>query len=241
LKLQQGDTDRPDDGHSLRKNAQDRLALTVKKEDETYMRIILLVTVILGWFAYEVRAGDDIITSLSPKLRDYLGSHPPALQLLTNTYARAFSNRTVQLFYFYSGSKSIPGGYHYYSGESVVGIVVRENLPVLDEYLVLIFEMRNSESEKSFEETFRKARLGQISRKDFVEEILRVEFENAKKLKRLIRQIDFGKKEEAESHYHKTFLQCPEEYNDFLVYTKEVSKYDPVLHYQVKYESLQKN
>jgi hypothetical protein len=179
--------------------------------------------------------------SISPKLRQFIIDHPAASQFLTNAFSEAFSNRTVQLYYFYSDDESIPRAFHYYPDESVVGIGIRENQQPSDEFICLLFEILNSEGEKHFKEICQKAKGGALSKTNFVNEILKVEFEAVKRTRTLILDLGLKKKEISQSYYYNRLIGCPNKFEDFLSYKKKVSpQRDQIKEYETEYDSLQK-
>jgi hypothetical protein len=210
-----------------------------------YRLIELLIKIACVWplflccsaAAQEVK----ILDMLSPNLKGFLTDNPKAFQLLTNSYRETFSNRTMQVFYFYTDDKSKAQAYHYYPSESSVGIAVCENQSVLDQYLGLVFEIMNSEGEKAFLETYRRAALAEISKSEFRDEILKTEFKAVIKLQRSIRTFDFKKKEISESSYYKEFSECPDDFAEFVAYSKTNStNRDPIRELEATYDSLQK-
>jgi hypothetical protein len=179
--------------------------------------------------------------SVSPKLRQFITDHSGASKLLTNALSEAFSNRTVQLYYFYTDNESTPRAFHYYPDESVVGIVIRENQQPSDEFISLLFEVLNSESEKHFQEITQKAENGDLSKTNFITEILKVEFEADKRTRDLISDLNLNKKEISESYFYNRFIKCPNKFEDFLPYQKMVSpNRDLFKEYGMEYDSLPK-
>lgn len=177
--------------------------------------------------------------SVSPKLRQFITDHPTATKLLANTLAETFSNRTVQLYYFYSDDESVPRAFHYYPDESVVGITIRENQQSSDEFICLLFEVLNSEREKRFREIYQKAKDGSLSKTDFVNAVLETEFEAVKRTRDLIRDLNLNKKEISESYYYNRLIECPNKFTDFLSYKKKVSpQRDQIKEYEMQYDSL---
>jgi hypothetical protein len=182
--------------------------------------------------------------SVSPKLRQFIIDHPGASKMLTKALSEAFSNRTVQLYYFYSDDESIPRAYHYYPSESVVGICIRENQQPVDEFITFLFEVLNSEGEKHFQEIIQKAKSGTISKTNFATEILKVEFEAVKRTRDLIGNLKLNKKEISESDYYNRFVECPNKFEAFLSYTKKVSLHgdrDSIKDYETQYDLLRKS
>ena len=179
----------------------------------------------------------------SPKLRQFLAKHPEASKSLTNSLYQAFGHKVVQLYYFYSDNDAVPRASHYYPTESAVGIIIRENQQPSDEFICLLFELLNSGGEKQFKELFRKAESGEISRTNFAQEMLKVEFTAAKTTRDLLRTLKFGKKEIAESYYYNRFIDCPDEFNNFVDYCRRVSSpnRDPIKDFEEKYDGLRKD
>jgi len=74
-----------------------------------------------------------IVSNLSPGLRKFITSHPSAAKVFDGTLANSFSNRTVDVYYFYSDSGK--AAFHYYpntGGMAEVIICVQENQSTLD-------------------------------------------------------------------------------------------------------------
>lgn len=202
--------------------------------------IILFLSLLLCFSSWAQQT--NILSSASPKLRQFLIDHPTASKLLTNTLSEAFSDRTVQLYYFYSDDESVARAVHYYPHESAVVIAIRENQEPSDEFFCLIFEMLNSEGEKRFQRIFKKAASGTMSRTDFANEMLKVEFEAVKRMRDLVGNLKFNDKEIAKSHYYKRFIECPNKFEDFLAYTEKLSSphQSPAKEYEAQYDLLRK-
>jgi hypothetical protein len=184
----------------------------------------------------------NILEMSSPKLRQFLVGHPVASVTLSNVFVEAFSNRSVQLFYFYSDNESIPRANHSYPDEASVNIFIRENQLPSDECICLIFEMINSEGEKRFLQLMDMAKSGTISKQDFVKEMMRQEFEAVRKIQSLIGGFNLSKPETQESYYYNRLAKCPSNFEDFLTYKKKVSpNRDQVKEYEQSYDYLQKN
>jgi hypothetical protein len=188
--------------------------------------------------------GSNILSTVSPKLRKFLIDHPAATKVFTNTFAEAFSNRTVSLHYFYSDDDSEARAFHYYPdtpGLAEVIICVRENQIPLDELITTLFEVLNSKGEDQFAKIFDAAKAGTISRTEFAKAILRVEFEATKNMQKLVVPLQLKETEKAESHYYKIYVGCPTGFDEFLSYSKKVSgNRDVVKDYESKYDALRK-
>ena len=184
-----------------------------------------------------------ILNTLSPKLRQFLSENPKAYQSLTNSLSEAFAKRTLQLYYFYSDDESIARASHYYPNEAAVGIFIRENQQALDEFICLVFEAINSISEKGFLELFAKAESGEISKDNFTREIAKLEFKAAKRTRDLLMGIRPSGSEAFRSYYYKRFKDCPDDFEDFLLYSKKVSSphRDSTKEWEMKYDLLRKH
>jgi hypothetical protein len=95
----------------------------------------------------------NIVSAASPKLKKFISNHPEAAKIFTNAISSAFSNKTVQLYYFYSDDESEARAYHYYPntvGMPEVIVCVRENQSSLDEFITILFETLNTKQEAGF-------------------------------------------------------------------------------------------
>ncbi len=195
---------------------------------------------LVGLCASAVAQQGDVSTIVSPKLREFLGKNQKALHVLTNTISEAFSNRTFQVYYFYSDDDSIGRASHYYPDESVVGILIRENQQPLDEFISLLFESINSTSEKHFQQVFEKVKSGAISKSDFVKEMDRTEFIAIKRTRDALKGIPVTKNEAGESYFYKRFVECPDGFDDFVAYSKKVASphRDTTKEWEAKYDFL---
>jgi hypothetical protein len=201
---------------------------------------LIFLSVLLCFSSWAEKA--NILEMTSPKLRQFLISHPVASVTLSNISEEAFSNRSVGLFYFYSDNESIARASHSYLDEGSVSIFIRENQKPCDECICLIFEMINSEGEKRFLQLMEMAKSGTISKQDFVKEMMRKEFEAVRKIQLLIGGFNFSKPEMLESYYYDRLVKCPSKFEDFLAYKKKVSpNRDQVKEYEQTYDYLQKN
>jgi len=198
------------------------------------MPMLLCLT---GW-----AQGNRVLGMCSPKLRQFLNKHAEALQVFTNTFNAAFAHRSVEIYYFYSEDKSVPAASHDYLEEGGVRIRIRENQTPPDEFISLLFEVINSESQGHFEELIAKARAGTVSRRDFAEEMLRTEFKAVEKTRALLPNLKFTKREKFDSYGYRQFSNCPEGFKEFLAYTKNVDAphRDAVEVYESAYDVLRK-
>jgi hypothetical protein len=186
----------------------------------------------------------NIFSMVSPKLKQFLTTHPKASSTMSNVLSEAFSNRTVQLNYFYSNDESAAKAYHYFPDESSVCIVIRENQLPCDECICLIFEMLNSGGEKRFLELANMAKSGTMQKGDFVNEIRRQEFQAAKRMRTLLANFELSKKEKVKSCYYNNIIQSPNIFEEFLTYTKNLSPQyyeQQTKHYEQEYDSLRKS
>ncbi|MDB6110730.1 MAG: hypothetical protein JWR69_2480 [Pedosphaera sp.] len=188
------------------------------------LRLSSFALVLLAFFcARSLAHGGDVLSKTSPKLRQFLADHPRAATLLTNALAEAFTNRTVQIYYFYSDDEFVPSAFHYYPSENQVVVALRENEMPLDEFILLTFEIYNSQSEKSFAELSRRAKAGAITRADYAREVLRVEFKAVTRIRESLQDLKFTRRETGKSRKYKRFADCPSTFDDFLAYTQAVN------------------
>lgn len=179
---------------------------------------------------------------MSPKLRQFLADYPSALEALSNAVSESTSCQNLRLYYFYSSDESVPRAYHHYTGESGVTIVIRENQQPCDEWIWFLFEVLNSRGEKRFMQLGDMARAGTISKTDFPREVLRQEFQAVKMTKALIRTVHLSRQEEEESYCFNRFVECPDDFEEFLSYKKRVSPgRDQINEYEREYEVLRQS
>lgn len=179
--------------------------------------------------------------SFSPRLTQFLLGHPATSLALSNVIAQASLERTVQIYYFYTNDESAPKAHHHYMGDSsTVGIFVRENQPVSDECISILFEVLNSKGEKRFRELFEKAKSGGIPKNSFVTEMQRQEFEAVKAARNLIRKFDLKQEEIAESKSYSQFMQAPDGFEGFLVYSRKVSQGGDQKAYEELYDKIRR-
>jgi hypothetical protein len=185
----------------------------------------------------------NIVSAVSPKLKKFMSDHSEAAKIFTIAISSAFSNKTVRLYYFYSNDDSKARAFHFYpntAGLPEVVLCVRENQTPLDEFITTLFETQNSKRENEFWKLCQDAGSGNISREQFAKEILQYEFEATKSTRATLLTLKFGKKIH-DSHYYRSFIECPTNFDDFLSYSKKVSQdRDVTKEYELKYDSLRK-
>ena len=209
------------------------------------MRHRILAFLFLWFCASSLAQTNNIIRTASPKLKKFISDHPESGKTLENALSTAFSNRTCGLFYFYSDTESEPRAYHYYpnsAGMPEVVICVRENQKAIDEFITVFFETVNSKNESGFAKIIQDARLGAITREQYAERILKLEFEATKAVRATLLTLKFQKEETDASYYYRKFIECPTtDFQNFLLYSKKVSpQRDAFKEYELKFDSLQK-
>ena len=205
-----------------------------------FLKTLIYLAVAVPGFCLQAE-NNGMIDGASPKLKSFFSTHPVALNSLTNNLPRIFNAQSFRLYYFYTDDDSVPRSYHYYPEDLALCIVVRENQHVTDEFLCLLFETVNSQYEEQFTSLFRKAKAGTVEREEFAVNILQVEFDALKQTRNLLTKLQFTETEIAESHYYRRFRDCPNDFNDFLVYKNKIGgKRDVLKEYQLKYDSLRK-
>src|SRR6478609_9041861 len=203
------------------------------------MRKQILILFLLMLCAPIHAQGENMVTMFSPQLREFLATHRQAFQVLSNTVWECFTNRTLQVYYFYSNDESRARAMHYYPAEAVVGIMIRGNQEPLDEFISFVFEAQNSLGEKRFEALAESARSGTISESEFIDKFRRVEFDAILRTKKLLAGLKLSKREINKSYFYKRFSGAPEDFEEYRSYVKKVSPLrDPEKHYKAEYESL---
>jgi hypothetical protein len=182
--------------------------------------------------------------TFSPKLRTFLTANPAAFKAMTNALFDTFSNRTFQIFYFYSDDESTARASHFYpnqEGLAQVVISARENQDPLDEFISVFYETINSRGETQFGKVLQDARSGILSRDDFARAILKLEFDAVRKTRDAIKALKFSEKETSKSHYYRVFVECPDNFEESLAYSKKISPTrDAFKEYQLKYDAYRK-
>lgn len=198
---------------------------------------LIILTILFGLPAV---TWGNILDMTSPKLQQFVESNRQALHALTNCFADAFSNRDIQIYYFYTKDNAVPRASHY-PDEAGVSIMIRENQEPFDEFICLYFEAVNSKSEKNFLELYAQAESGAISKTNFVREMRRVEFTATKTTRDLIKGIKFNEDLISRSYFYKRFNDCPSEFDKFLEYQIKISPHRSVVkELEEKYDSLRK-
>lgn len=202
-------------------------------------RLYLIVFLLLVAFPFCRGQESALISTVSPKLKQFLEQQPAASQMLTNALHEAFSARAARLYYFYSDSDSSARAFHYYPADSQVVFAVRENQQPLDEFICLIFEVLNSEEEKHFAQLCDGARSGDLSKEAFAQAVLEREFDAYKRTRDLLRKLKVTKRTSAKSYFYGRLTQSPDRFEDFARYLKKVSpERDPIREYESQYDSL---
>jgi len=204
------------------------------------------IALLLAWmFLCASSRADDLTwtTSISPKLKRFVQDHPTASKSVSEALASAFSDRTMQLYYFYSDDDSIPKASHTYPSESKVVIIIHENQQPCDEYISLLFEILNSEGEKRFKELISQAQGDTISKDDFVLGVMREEFRAVLKTKNILDYLELDPKEKAESHLFGRFTECPTTFEGYLVYKIKAAPKgrDQKKEYEAMFDSLRRD
>jgi hypothetical protein len=183
-----------------------------------------------------------LFNQLSPDLQKLMVAHPEALTVLSNAFSESFTNRSVGIFYFYSTNETVARAAHFYPGAAGVRevfICVQENQHPIDQFITLLFEIVNARNERQYKNLADDAYNGSVSKEVFVATIGRLEFAQTLDTRALLTPLRFSKKEIKRSGYYERFLNCPTNYNEFLVYEKKSrSKRDPDKFYEAEYDEL---
>ena len=191
-------------------------------------------------------ADTNFLTSVSPNLKKFLIGHRPAMHVLTNALAETFSNRTVRLYYYYSDDPDDRGAGHFYPntvGMPDIVICVAQNAYPVDEFIGILYETLNSRGQKRFEELVGKARSGTISKPDFAKGILKIEFDALITARELLLRVRLGKKEIKHSHYYRSFVDMPTDFDRYLTWQKSLfpTNHGPMEEYESNYDLLRKS
>jgi hypothetical protein len=186
--------------------------------------------------------GTNIYGMMSPKLKEFVTTHPGASVCLSNTLAEAFRARKIAIWYFYTDDTNTARAFHTYPEESSVMIAIDENQEPVDQYITLVFESLNSEREKQFLALEQEALAGSISRTNFAIGLLRNEFEAVEKMKPIIRGLKLSKKEMGDSFEYDHFMNCPTNFDGFVSFQKKLwgEGNDRMTYYEQQYDHIRK-
>ena len=184
---------------------------------------------------------NDFLTVVSPALSKFLVEHPAAFKILAKT--DAFTNRTIEVYYFYTEDEARAKASHSFPSASEVVFHIRENQEPADEFLCLIYEFINSENDEHFGELIKMAKSGSIARDVFAKKVVEAEFKAAKTLRDMLPAFKFTDKETAQSAYYKKFKNTPDNYDAFIAYGQRLNSphRDVVKEYEATYDRLRKS
>ena len=221
-----------------RQEAQERRATIFIKQ------LFVLALAILVTCYSSLAQETNILNAVSPKLKKLLVANPAACAALSNSFAAASAKRSLCLLYFYSENNSAPRAFHYYPhsvGMAEIALCVRENQHPWDEFIGIMFELLNSRNEDRFEKLGDRARSGSVSRTEFVQGIMRLEFESMKATGDVLKKLKPPKKEISGSQYYNTFANYPGDFEGYLSIAKaNVQGRDPMQEYGAQYDALRK-
>jgi hypothetical protein len=192
------------------------------------------------WFGVCSKAQDSSpLSKFSPKLKQFLRDHPAASTSLSKYLAEAFGKRRLEIYYFYTDNDSVPRASHVYPDSDSVQIRIRENQSAVDECICLLFEVINSEGQQQFQQLVAMAKSRVISRSDFSKAMMRKEFEAVKRTQDIVRTYNLSPQEIAASYSYSRLMNCPGNFDSYLVYLKSASpQRDQALEYQRYYDSI---
>jgi tetratricopeptide (TPR) repeat protein len=102
-----------------------------------------------------------------------------------------------------------------------------------------VYESINSEGETNFLHIIDQAEAGNISKETFVKGILAQEFIAAKRVGHLAKALKFDSHEVSSSHEYKYFIECPDDFEKFLIYVKSAPRGSNVFqHYYTLYDQI---
>lgn len=210
----------------------------MERQISRYITIVLLVSLCIV-----SRAQDTTFLDMtSPSLKAFLLQRPKELECLTNIFSQVFTNKKVEIFYFYSEEDSKPRSFQTYPDESTVNISIRENQKPVDQFICLVYESLNSEGSVELAKICQRAESGNISKEDFAQGLLKIEFGAVKKTRDILTSLKLKKRDISESDYYESFKRCPDEFKAFISYEKSTStNYDPIANYEAQYDAIQKH
>jgi hypothetical protein len=122
-----------------------------------------------------------------------------------------------------------------------IALCVRENQHPWDEFIAIMFELLNSRNQDHFEQLGDRARSGSVSRTEFVQGVMRLEFEAMKATGDILRKLKPAKKEISGSRYYITFANYPVDFEGYLSLTKtNVQGRDPMREYGAEYDAIRR-
>lgn len=187
-------------------------------------------------------ATSDFLSTVSPKLKEFLAKNPAASNTLYEVLTVQQTARKYGLVYFYTTNVLISAAQHSYLADDVVAIAVREDQEPIDEYLCLTFELLNSSNEPKFAQIVDDARKNNLSREDFAKRFVETEFIAVKKLKSLLPKMKLDPKVTSSSSYYTNFQNIPDSFEQFYAQTQERSGgWDYLKRYQSYYDLYQPN
>jgi hypothetical protein len=199
-----------------------------------FLKFPLLVVLLSG-----MALASPLDDEMSPPLRSLLVAHPVLRKPLDQVISEMPRGSTLRVRYGEPWSPSKPSCSHWYDGRGVVVSICTQMQPY-DEYLGLYFEIANSLQRQRFEELFRRAKAGTISRDEFPIEVMKGEFVAMKRTTALVRRLP-ALKEQRTSRLQPLVGHCPADFDRFLAYGKRVAPLrNPVREYQEAYDELRR-
>jgi hypothetical protein len=207
------------------------------------MKLILSLLLFTTSFPATAASGDNFTSMCSPKLRKFVEDHQEMGQVISNAIRDAFSQRSLQVYYFYSDNETVPPASHYYPDQSTVAVLLLESQDPIDECITLLYEVVNSKGENRFQELCDAAKNNTISRTNFAYEVLNMEFQAAKETQKLLRKVKFSKSEISKSTEYSRFALCPDSYAEFLAYTEKISlpKRNPIAEMELQFDAIKRS
>lgn len=182
----------------------------------------------------------EFVNALSPQLRQFLRDHVAASNYLTGILDVQTSVRSLGIEY----TNDLRGttACHVSPKPDLSVIWICKDQQPIDEYLDVVFELFNSSHEEKFRKVEDEARAKRISRRNFVKQIVKIEYESHAKLKSDLPLLKFSAKDiAASSNYEYGFVNGPGNFEDFFSWVKNGSGPDELpktWDYGVMYDSL---
>jgi tetratricopeptide (TPR) repeat protein len=178
-----------------------------------------------------------LIKSLSPELQKFLRENVSASKYLNNILAVQLSVRSIEIQY--TNDSPGPTARHYCPKPDVAVIELSSHREPIDEYLSLVFELFNSSHEEEFRKVLDEASAKKISKRDFIRQLVRIEFESCLKVRSDLPLLHFSAKDIASSQSYENYLNTPDTFEDHFLEVKNVGdEWSPARDYGQMYDSL---
>jgi hypothetical protein len=181
-----------------------------------------------------------LVQMLSPKVREFIGHHVEADQLLADVLREIAPNFFMKVCYFYTEDGTASPAYHFPVTPPEVVIAVCEDEKPVDELIELVFEIVSLERDAKMQPICQLAAIGRIEREEFVAAMIKEEFGAYLKTWTFLNRLRLTKEEMAESVYFRHFAEAPQDLGAFMSYMRAASLKgrDVFKEFEVMYDAL---